>query len=689
MLRGMFALGWLRALVLAELLVALAAAAALWGLRVQTVEGELRTLASLARAMSLQADRTLGLADTVLRTTRDELMHGLLVPGTLQADALLRARVAPLQAFRAMSVFDEEGQRIATSRPSEAASPRGVSGSEFFRVARRATEPSLYITTPYVAQTDGQQAISATMNWTDAEGRFRGVMALIAAPDFLEGEFGRIAATADTRMAVHRLDGTPLREGPAGDTLAPAQVQALGAHAGGSVAAETGAAGDRRRLAAAAVLEHYPLMVVISRDAKLALAAWSDMAWLVGAFVASALLVTLGLALRIAHDQLRRERLEDRLQRSRKLEALGKLAGGVAHDFNNILAAVIGFGEVARQAAPEGSKQAHHLDQVLQAGQRGKAVVERILAFSRGQPRRVAALRLQPVVAEVLDHLGGSLRDGVRVLRELRAPDLVVRGDATAVYEAVMNLCTNALQAMPEGGLLRVSLDEQEVRHPLVLYDSTLDAGRYARLVVADDGAGMGPEVLARLFEPFFTTRGPRGGTGLGLAVVHGVVTEMKGAIDVTSHPGAGSTFTLYLPVSADSAVPAPLPEPEPPAGRGQTILVVDDEPLLAELAEELLAGLGYEAFGLSSSVQALEEFKRDPSRFDLVLTDEVMPGMTGTALARELRRIRPDLPVVLVSGYGGPQLEARAAEAGIRIVATKPLTRAELARSLARAWRG
>ncbi len=657
MLKGLFAIGWLRALVAAELLVALAAAAALWGLRVQTVEGEQRTLASLARAMALQADRTLGLADTVLRTTRDELQHGLLVPGTLQADALLRARVLPLQAFRAMSVFDEEGQRIATSRPDLPAPPRGVAGTGFFQVARRSAAPSLVLTAPYVAQSDGQQAVSATMNWTDADGRFRGVLALIAAPDFLERDFGRVAATADTHMVVHR----------EGDGAA--------------------SAADPRRLVATAPLEHYPLRVEISRDAALALAAWSDLAWLVGAFVAAALLVTLALALRIALDRLRRERLEDRLQRSRKLEALGKLAGGVAHDFNNILAAVVGFGEVARQAAPAGSRQAHHLDQVLQAGQRGKAVVERILAFSRGQPRRVAALRLQPVVAEVLDHLAGSMRDQVRVLRDLRGPELAVRGDATAVYEAVMNLCTNALQAMPEGGLLRVALDEHVVHQPRVLYDSTLDAGRYARLVVADDGAGMGPEVLSRLFEPFFTTRGPRGGTGLGLAVVHGVVTEMKGAIDVSSHPGAGSTFTLYLPLTADSALAAPPPEPEPPAGHGQTVLVVDDEPLLAELAQEMLASLGYEPFGLSSSVQALEEFRRDPTRFDLVLTDEVMPGLTGTALARELRRLRPDLPVVLVSGYGGPQLEARAAEAGIRVVATKPLTRAELARALARAW--
>ena len=378
--------------------------------------------------------------------------------------------------------------------------------------------------------------------------------------------------------------------------------------------------------------------------------------------------------------------LEAQLQRARKMEALGTLAGGVAHDFNNILAAVIGYGELARSAAPDDSSQARHLDHVLQAGQRGKALVERILSFSRGAPRARTLLRLEPVVDEVLQLLAASLPASVRLAQRLNAPEAVISGDVTMVYEAAMNLCTNALQAMPQGGALQVALDEIRLEVPRQLFDRSLPAGRYARLSVTDSGAGIAPDVMARLFEPFFTTRGPHVGTGLGLAVVHGVMVDLGGAIDVHSTPGQGACFELYFPcVDGVPDEARPVDDTAPP-GCGQTVLLVDDEPGLVELAEELLAGLGYEPVGFASSVQALAEFQRDPDRFDLVLTDEVMPEMTGTALAQAVHAVRPDLPVVLASGYGGPQLAARAAGAGVTVLLRKPLVRAELARAMAQA---
>jgi len=376
--------------------------------------------------------------------------------------------------------------------------------------------------------------------------------------------------------------------------------------------------------------------------------------------------------------------LEDQLQRARKLEALGTLAGGVAHDFNNILAAVIGFGELARSAVAEDSAQARHLDHVLQAGQRGKALVERILSFSRGTPRARSHLLLEPVIDEVLQLLAASLPAAVRLDRQLQAPEAVLCGDVTMVYEAAMNLCTNALQAMPQGGTLEVALTEVRLAAPQQLFDRNLAPGRYARLTVRDTGAGIAPEVMARLFEPFFTTRGPHLGTGLGLAVVHGVMVDLGGAIDVQSTPGHGACFMLYFPCV--DAVPDDVRQvdAEAPHGQGQTVLVVDDEPGLVELAEELLAELGYEPVGFSSSAQALAEFERDPDRFDLLLTDEVMPGLTGTALVRAVHALRPGLPVVLASGYGGPQMASRAADAGVTVLLKKPLARAELARALA-----
>jgi CheY-like chemotaxis protein len=241
---------------------------------------------------------------------------------------------------------------------------------------------------------------------------------------------------------------------------------------------------------------------------------------------------------------------------------------------------------------------------------------------------------------------------------------------------------------MPDGGVLQVELDEVQVTTPRQTYDATLAPGAYLRLQVRDTGQGMGADVLARLFEPFFTTKGRQGGTGIGLAVVHGVVADLDGVIDVASTPGRGSLFTLWLPVSAQPVEPAVDDTAVPALGNGQTVLVVDDEPALVELAEEMLAELGYEPRGTVSSAEALQALRENPAGFDLLLTDEVMPEMNGTALARAAHELRPDLPIVLCSGYGGEQFEARVAAAGVRVVLAKPLTAHALARALQHALR-
>ncbi|MEZ5726542.1 MAG: ATP-binding protein [Burkholderiaceae bacterium] len=383
--------------------------------------------------------------------------------------------------------------------------------------------------------------------------------------------------------------------------------------------------------------------------------------------------------------------LEDQLARARRLEALGTLAGGVAHDFNNILASVLGYAELAREAAAADPAQCRRLDRVLQAGQRGKALVERVLAFSRGAPRDPAPFLLQPIVEEVLQLLETSLPAGVRIERALQAGDAVVLGDATAFYEAVMNLCTNGVQAMQDGGRLRVSLEPHACAQAQLLFEGRLSPGPYARLRIADEGPGIAAGAMAHLFEPFFTTRGAGAsgrGTGLGLAVVHRVVTDLRGAIDVASEPGKGACFDLYLP-SIAAEPPAVSRDNDPdaiPLGRGQSVLVVDDEPALVELAEEMLASLGYEPFGAGSGAEALSRFEAEPDRFDLILTDEVMPELTGTALARAIHALRPGVPVVLASGWGGVGLEQQAARAGIAVVLGKPLSRAELGRAMERA---
>ncbi len=694
------------AVLVGELAVALLVAAGLWTLRAQTIEAEQRTLSALADAVAAQADSTLGTADAVLRATRTELGDGLVRPGQANVHELLRARVAALPRVRALSVLDEHGQLVATSRsPLPTTTPTTTANGslatrDFYVGARRLGPGGLYIGQPYRSrQDDGEPSIGLAMDWRDrvdgqGEGAFRGVVVLVTQPDFIDGGYAAVMPSPDIVVALYRRDG--LRVSQPGEAPMPAEVlRALWDDPQASRGLRYTPRDGGDRLVAVQPLAHHPVLVVLGRDLDAALADWTALASVIAAFAASALLVTTLLTLRHAREAALRRASQaawaaeqDRALRARKLEALGTLAGGVAHDFNNVLAAVIGWGELARTQAADGSTQARQLDQVLQAGQRGKAMVERILSFSRGTPRRHDTLWLQPVVDEALNLIEGTLAPQIRLVRELDAPLAAIDGDATLIHEAAMNLCTNAVQAMPDGGTLTVSLSVQSLTRPRPLHASTLAAGRHACLSVADSGPGIAPDVMARLFEPFFTTRSALRGTGLGLAVVHSVMADLGGAIDVRSRPGEGATFSLYFPcVDAVPAAPEPIgPTEDLPRGHGQRVLVIDDEPALVELAEEMLAELGYEPAGLSDSTLALARFDAAPDRFDLVLTDELMPGLCGTALACEMRRRRPDLPIVLASGYGGPQLDERAAAAGITVRVGKPLTRAELARAVAQA---
>jgi CheY-like chemotaxis protein/anti-sigma regulatory factor (Ser/Thr protein kinase) len=271
--------------------------------------------------------------------------------------------------------------------------------------------------------------------------------------------------------------------------------------------------------------------------------------------------------------------------------------------------------------------------------------------------------------------------------RRLQARGARLRGDTTQAFEAVMNLCTNAMQAMPGGGMLSVTLEREQVTATRVLSHSRLAPGGYLALTVADQGGGITPDVMERLFEPFFTTRSAQSGTGLGLAVVHGVMAEFGGATNVQSTPGQGARFTLYFPEWTGGTGAMSTAEPVPDTARGgagQRLLVVDDEPDLVALVEEMLRGLGYHPVGHVDSTMALEALRQDPRSFAAVITDEVMPGLSGTQLTQALRQHAPHLPVLLVSGYGGALLAQRAAAAGVTRVLSKPLQRADLSRALA-----
>jgi PAS domain S-box-containing protein len=387
--------------------------------------------------------------------------------------------------------------------------------------------------------------------------------------------------------------------------------------------------------------------------------------------------------------QLEKERLEAQLRHSQKMEAVGTLAGGIAHDFNNVLGAILGYGELAVQHSAGNSALRRYLDNVMHAAERAKLLVERILGFSRSGLGDLVPVNVQSVVNETLEMLAGSLPTGIRLERRLEAGDAAVIGDPTYLHQVTMNLCTNAVQAMARGGVLGVMVQRLHATEVRSLARGSLLPGAYVRLTVTDTGAGIPAQVMERIFDPFFTTKSVGEGTGLGLSLVHGIVADLGGAIDVSSAMGEGTRFEIWLPVAGEAPAATPSPAGDLRYGKGETVMVVDDEQQLVELAEEVVARLGYEPVGFVSSTAALQAFRAEPQRFDAVITDEMMPDLAGTELARQIRALRPSIPILLTSGRAEQSVVDRAAEVGINEVLRKPLHRREIADSLARALGG
>jgi predicted ATPase/signal transduction histidine kinase/CheY-like chemotaxis protein len=379
-----------------------------------------------------------------------------------------------------------------------------------------------------------------------------------------------------------------------------------------------------------------------------------------------------------------RGQLEQRLRQAEKMEAVGRLAAGIAHDFNNVLAGVFAYGEMLFEETSEPSPLKRYAKNVLTAATRGRALVEQILAYSRSQLGKRAPIDIGRIVAETLELLRGSLPAAIRLEASAPPLPLVVIGDTTQLHQVVMNLCSNAIQATSAGGTLRVALETAEIPAERALSNGTLRPGRYVRLTVEDSGSGMDAATLSRIFEPFFTTKEIGRGTGLGLSLVYAIVTDADGAIDVHSVLDQGSTFSIYLPRAHDAPVTAEEAATPPPRGNGERVLLVDDEANVLAMTAEVLSRLGYEPVSFSDSHAALAAFEAAPRSFDVVVTDDVMPGLSGTGLASELRLRRRELPIILVSGYGGPILAKQALAAGVSELLAKPLQSRDIAAALA-----
>lgn len=375
--------------------------------------------------------------------------------------------------------------------------------------------------------------------------------------------------------------------------------------------------------------------------------------------------------------------MEQHLRQAQKQEALGTLAGGIAHDFNNILAAIIGFTELLDDQLQEESREKRYAHRILEASLRARDLTRQMLTFSRRTEGEKKPLRLSSIVKETAKLLRASIPSTVSIRVDVQSESGVILGTPVEIQQVVMNLGTNAAYAMREkGGVLDIELSDFSVPtsngNPY-----GIEPGLYMRVVVRDTGAGILPEVMDKIFDPFFTTKGQGEGTGLGLSVVMGIVKQCHGYITAESQPGEGSIFSVYFPKVEQEPEMLPTIGQETISSGNERILLVDDEEAIVEIGEEILAELGYEVTCRTSSRQALALFRLDPSRFDLVITDQTMPELTGMELAREMLVIRPDLPIILTTGFSHVVNAERAEANGIKGFVLKPLTKSEIGRTL------
>ncbi len=680
-----------RALRVRLVLVVVAVCAAVWLSalfdalrdRAATLTQAERQYDNVTGALAEQAARALQATDLILRQA------ALLDPDVAGAPAdrdaiadLLRRHMSGVPQVRNLFLFDPARGLHVSSAP--ASGNTDLSDRAYYTAQRDDPNLGLYVSEPFISRVTGDPTFVLSRRLAGAG--FRGIAGAAVDVTYIRRFYHALDLGDGSSIELLRSDGTALvsREH---DTLASGPspwrgaLTALGQQQALQLRFEHPTLGDMRL--SLRRVPGYPAIVVAGRSERAILQDWRAQTWtnVIRTFVITALATVLLIA--FLRQLARHERVTRQLHQSQKLEALGTLAGGIAHDFNNVLGAILGYGELGIEHTHPGTALRRYLDNIVMAANRARDLVARILAFSRPGVGSVAPLMLQRTLTEVRNLSAAALLPHVHV--ELRVPSepLVVAADASQLHQMFANLVTNAVQAVGQAGQVQIHAARVDVEGERVCTVGRLRRGSYARVDIADTGSGMSTNQVERIFDPFFTTKPVGEGTGLGLSLVHGIVLDHGAALDVDSRTGAGTTFSVYLPLASGEPLPEPVPL-VPPAGSGETILVVDDEESLVHLAEEVLAGLGYEPVGCVGATQALKVFRAAPERFDAVVSDAIMPDMPGTELLAQLRQLRPDLPAVLVSGYGGPDLQAQAAAAGVQAILTKPLHATELAASLA-----
>ncbi len=411
--------------------------------------------------------------------------------------------------------------------------------------------------------------------------------------------------------------------------------------------------------------------------------------YIVKPFDERSLQATIEMALHKYRSDKRMKHLEDQLRQTQKMQALGTLAGGIAHDFNNLLTVIMGYTELSLRKLPGNNEARRSIEHVFTAAKRAKELVKQILSFSRQSEEKKHPLQINLIVNEVLSLLRSSLPPSIEIRNSRKTSSSLVKADPSQIHQVMMNLCTNAAHAMEDkGGILEVALEDVDIGSAVnpdptgSTLQKKLKPGAYVCLSVSDTGSGMDNDIKARIFEPYFTTKNPGEGTGMGLPVVQGIVESHGGAINVSSIPGQGSNFRVFLPRINGAVHPRFTPSTSIRGGN-ERILFIDNESVLVGMAREQLEQLGYTIVGRTDSLKALEVFSANPHRFDIVITDLTMPHMNGIQLARKFLEIRPDIPIILCTGFSNATAAREALKIGIKEVVMKPMVLETMAHAI------